>query len=77
MSKRKPITLTTTDQVIDALGGIGSAARMFGYASNAGVGMWKLRGIPPGLHYRIDRYLAKRGYQVDPVVFGYEDEEAA
>jgi hypothetical protein len=77
MKQRKTITLTDIDQVIAALGGLRSCAEMFSYESTSGVSNWKLRGIPPGLHYRIDRYLSKRGYVVDPSVFGYEDEEAA
>ena len=77
MSKRRPIIITDVDQVITALGGLRRAAEWCGYESTSGVSNWKLRGIPPGLHYRIDRRLRLNGYEVQPTVFGYDERECA
>lgn len=76
MIKIRQTTLTTTEQVIEALGGTTAAAEWAGMGPS-GISNWLARGIPPGWHYRIDRYLATKGYTVAPEVFGYSDERVA
>lgn len=62
--------LYTIESVIAALGGTKAAADWAGIGMSA-VSNWVDRGIPAGWHYRIDRELRDRGFEVHPSVFGY------
>lgn len=65
-------TLTTVEEVINALGGPTATGKWLGIGQNA-VSMWKTRGIAPGWHFRVYLRLRRKGMDVDPSVFGIED----
>lgn len=65
----KPAILYTIDDVIAAFGGTKAVAEWAGVGMSA-ISNWSERGIPAGWHYRIDRELRGRGFEIDPSVFG-------
>lgn len=67
--------LTTVDQIIDAFG-LEWLARWAGYESVSGVCNWRTRGIPPGLHVRLIAEATRRGFVIEPTVFGLADSDA-
>jgi hypothetical protein len=65
--------LETIQDVIAALGGPSDLAEMLDVTQQA-VSMWKVRGeIPAGWHYRLHIEALRRGYEIDPSVFGMVD----
>ena len=72
MADRKMID--SIEGVVAAFGGNSALARWAGVGEPA-ISNWIAReSIPPGWHYRIDRYLRTCGYDVHPSVFGYDPE---
>lgn len=66
----QPNLLYTTESIISAFGGHKATADWAGVGPSA-ISNWIERGIPPGWHYRIDRALRERGFEVHPSAFGY------
>ena len=69
-------TLKTVSEVIAALGGTAEVARWAGYDSPSGVSNWLLRGIPPSYHLTLSLEAKRRGYIIDPAVYGLDDDDA-
>lgn len=64
-------------ELVDALGGDTKVARWLGI-SQPGVALWKIRNhIPPGWHMRLWAELTRRGYSVNPEVFGLSESDLA
>jgi hypothetical protein len=62
--------LGTVEAVVDAMGGPGPTADWAGLGTSA-VSNWIARGfIPPGWHWEMAEELRRRGFEVDPSVFG-------
>lgn len=62
-------TLTTVQQVIEALGGVKQAAHWAGVGESA-ICNWVSRGfIPAGWHFRLHQTLAPQGYELTVNVF--------
>jgi hypothetical protein len=60
----------TVAGVIEAMGGVEAMAEWAGVRPDA-VEDWIAKSwIDAGWHYRLDRLLAARGFDVDPAVFG-------
>ncbi len=59
--------------LIAMLGGPTKASYWAGCSVPA-VCMWRTRAIPTGYHYRLDREARKRGYAIDPKLFGVDDD---
>lgn len=71
MNKKR--TLHTVQAVVDAFGGTKATADWADVGMSA-VSNWIDREhIPPGWHYRMAKALADAGYEIDPIVFGYEE----
>jgi len=54
-------TLTTAEDVIDALGGVAAVSRLFGF-DRRNVSNWKTRGLPSESYYALSTLLRKKGY---------------
>lgn len=51
-------------------------ARRFGIGESA-VSNWLARGnIPPSYHLQVLIEMRRRGFEIDPIVFGLEDDDA-
>lgn len=63
----KPIktTVSTVDDVIDALGGTHATAQLFG-VTEAAVSNWRVRGLPPRRFLKFTHVLASRGITAPP-----------
>jgi hypothetical protein len=69
-------TLSTIDDLIEALGGDTSVADWLGISQPA-VANWKARKeIPPGWHLRILARLKAERMTADPSIFGLTEQEA-
>jgi len=69
----KKQTLRSVEAVVEAFGGTKATADWADVGMSA-VSNWIDREhIPPGWHYRMARALSELGYEIDPVVFGYDD----
>lgn len=66
-------TLHTVRDVIDAFGGPKVAAAWADVGQTAVCNWINREFIPPGWHYRMAAHLGAKGYEIDPVVFGYEE----
>lgn len=63
-------TLSSVADIVEAFGGTKAVAEWADVGMSA-VSNWIVRDeIPPGWHYRLDRELRRRGYKVDPPLFG-------
>ena len=60
--------ITSASQAIDALGGTGKVAQMFGLSYQV-VTNWKVRGLPPDTHYELAPLLRKKGHSFSPLLF--------
>jgi hypothetical protein len=69
-------TLKTVADVIAALGGTAEVAKWAGYDGPSGVSNWLLRGIPPSYHLTLSLEAKRRGYFIDPSVYGLEEDDA-
>jgi hypothetical protein len=72
MSRKAPesTVLTSPSEVIDALGGTASAARLLEEHMQT-VSNWRVRRIPPELYFPVNRALAVQGKSASPEhVFG-------
>jgi hypothetical protein len=69
-------TLKTVADVIAALGGTAEVAKWAGYDGPSGVSNWLLRGIPPSYHLTLSLEAKRRGFIVDPTVYGLDDDDA-
>jgi len=66
--------ISSIPDVIAIMGGASSLAEMLDVTQQA-VSMWKVRGeIPAGWHYRLHVEALRRGYEIDPSVFGFSDQ---
>ena len=63
-----PMTLTTASHVIDALGGTGKAAAIFGIDDRV-VSNWRARGLPPDTFAVLAPLLRGQGYQFNDTLF--------
>lgn len=70
------ITVSTTQELIEHLGGCAEVARWAGYEDSRGVYNWLLRGIPPSYHMRLCLEAWARGIYVSPDVIGLEGDDA-
>lgn len=69
-TKRRP--LKTVPQVIKAFGGAKAVAEWSG-VSTCHVDNWRRwKFISPAWHWRMDVELKRRGYKIDPQVFGVD-----
>lgn len=69
--------INTIDELVDALGGDTKVGRWLGISQPA-VAAWKLRNhVPPGWHMRLLAELTRRGYSVNPEVFGLSEDDIA
>ena len=69
--------INTIDELVVALGGDTKIGRWLGISQPA-VAAWKLRGqIPPGWHVRLLAELTRRGFSVNPEVFGLSEDDIA
>jgi hypothetical protein len=66
----------TVHDLVMALGGFTRVARWAGYEDARGVHNWLTRGIPPSYHLRLTLEAKRRGVEIDPSVFGLEDNDA-
>jgi len=70
-------TLRTVREVVTAFGGPADMGAWCGINANA-VSNWMGRGvIPPCWHMRLFVEARRRGYEIDPNVFGLEGDDAA
>ena len=70
-------TVHTIRDLIEGLGGFSHLAKWAGYEDERGVHNWVSRGIPPSYHLRLTLEARRRGVQIDPDVFGLDDEDAS
>ena len=69
--------INSITELVDAFGGDTKLANRLGISQPA-VAAWKPRGhIPPGWHMRLWSELTRRGYSVNPEVFGWSEDDIA
>jgi hypothetical protein len=68
--------IRTIDELVEEFGGDTALAELLGITQSA-VAHWKIRGqIAAGWHLRLLAELQRRGFTVEPSVFGLTDREA-
>lgn len=63
-------TLTSADEVIDALGGTFAVTRLLELNSHKAVSNWRTRGLPARTFLRLTAELANRGLKASPSLWG-------
>jgi hypothetical protein len=66
-------TLTTADEVIDALGGTFAVTRLLELSSHKAVSNWRTRGLPARTFLRLSEELDTRGFEASPTLWGIEE----
>ncbi len=69
-------TVSTTTDLITALGGYTKLAAWAGYEDSRGIHNWVSRGIPPSYHLRLTLEAKRRGITIDPSVFSLDGPDA-
>lgn len=61
--------INTPDDAIDALGGTGATAKLFGIENLRVVSNWRKRGLPPETFLMFNEFLKERGRTANPALW--------